>query len=390
MSTTETIPKNAYVFNTEQDGRSMFSDGDNASDDKRPVKLTALCGKLVKHWWWGSVIFDLAGFEPSGDQLTIDFNHNPDEELGYLDHFETGKELVCTGYLLPFGNDTAAKIIHRAKRGRKYQCSVTVDEYLRTETLEQEGMTAEVNGTTVKVNATTGPITIFRKYSVMGVAICSYATDKGTKTQIFNQGARDVRQEASLTHAPNPSPLDSVSERNQNMTDTPKEPALPVVDGREMFKTFCTLYGTERAAEYFAAGLDESQAKEKYFEDVKADLKKFSDESDKKDEKIAELEDKIAELEKDDENKDEKDCKDNKDHAAKEADYAAKITALETELVQVRTAAAKFGGEQTPVAGNQQQAVEPKTFMPFTPEQQAYAAQVKQDMVHSVQKQSAK
>jgi len=271
--TTQAPPKEAFTFQTRQDAKSMFADTESVSDDKRPVRLTAFTGEEVNHWWWGRCIFDRSGFRPSGSQLTIDYNHNPNQEIGYIDGWnEGGCALICTGYLLPYPNDPAdiaSKIIYRAKRGRQYQCSVTVDEYFKTEHLEEDA-SAEVNGMTVK-----GPIRIFREYSIMGVAICPYATDKGTEAKIFNN-KRGVTPDET--------------ESETNMSDKPKEPAAPVetgnsaakTDDRALFKTFCKLYGNERAAKYFADGLTEGQAKDAYFSDIQ-------DELEEKDKKIAEL-----------------------------------------------------------------------------------------------------
>ena len=77
MNDSNTPPKDAFVFKTWQNPKQMFADSGDGSNDKRPVRLVAFTGKPVKHWWWGPCIFDRKGFAASGDQITIDFNHNP-------------------------------------------------------------------------------------------------------------------------------------------------------------------------------------------------------------------------------------------------------------------------------------------------------------------------
>jgi len=51
----------------------------------------------------------------------------------------------------------------------------------------------------VKANVTTGQITIFRKYKIMGVAICSYATDKGTVSKSGVQTRGKTKDERPST-----------------------------------------------------------------------------------------------------------------------------------------------------------------------------------------------
>lgn len=349
-------PKDANRFATEQDPKKMFADvtGENADGDVRPVRLVAFTGKPMNHWWYGPCVFDRSGFEASSEQITIDFDHNPSEELGFLDKFTGDPELICEGVLLPFGNDRAAQVIHRAKRGRKYQCSVTVDEYLRTEYLE-DGTSAEVNGQIVQ-----GPITIFREYKIMGVAITPYATDKGTDTEIFNH------------KEPN----------DMSVTDNkPKEPTKNESNGRELFKKFQKLFGDVRAAKYFSDGLDEEQAKEQYIDDVKDEIVELETKVEdleaevaKKDEKIAELETQLSDGNADG-------SEDKKDDAEKE--YAAKISALESELAQLKNAAGIFKAEPAPVSGNHQTGDKPKQFSPFSPEADAYAERIQADIDRS-------
>ena len=337
-------PANSNRFATEQDPKRMFADPADqsttgeAGGDVRPVRLTAFTGQPMKHWWYGACIFDRDGFRASSEQITIDYDHNPSEELGYLDRFSGNPELICEGALIPFGQDRAAQIIHKAKNGRKYQCSVTVDEYLRTEYLE-EGMTAQVNGQTVQ-----GPITIFREYSIMGVAITPYATDKGTDTEIFKH-----------------------KEPNNMATDDKTKEPIKTDNSRELFKKFNKLFGPVKAAKYFADDLTEDEAKDKYTEEVQEEVAQLEAEIKEKDEKIADLESQLSDKSATDDGETET-----------EKEYAAKIQKLESENTQLRTAAGVFKSEPTPVSGNNPQTPEPKkAFSPLGEGNAAYAAKIK-------------
>jgi len=336
-------------FTTIQDPKKMFGEADTNSD-VHPVRLVAFTGRPVKHWWHGTCVFDRSGFKSTSDQITIDYNHDWDEELGYLDKFSGNPELICEGVLLPFGNDRAAQIIHRAKRNRKYQCSVTVDEYLRTECLD-EGMVAEVNGQVVE-----GPITIFREYTIMGVAIGPYVTDKGTAMELFNK---------------NPNLNKEPKEMTKDMTATKPESTTPKADDRSLFKKFQKLFGDPKAAKYFSDGLNEEQAKEQYIEDANAEIAV-------KDEKIAELE---GEIEK----KDKEIAELSKENSAKTddktKDFETRIAAMEDENKQLRTAAGVFNkSESDSVSGNRKQEPEKKEFSPVTDSNRAYIEKVRSDL----------
>jgi len=149
-----------------------------SEDEKEtPVRLTARTGRPTDHWYWGRCVHDLAGMHKHKSRLPIDYVHNSDEVIGYLDKFEINTDaLVCSGALVPFqADDRASEIVHKAKQKVPYESSV----YFAGDGLEIEQLSeneeAEVNGYTLK-----GPATIFRKWPLRGVAICPYGIDART------------------------------------------------------------------------------------------------------------------------------------------------------------------------------------------------------------------
>lgn len=306
-------------------------------EGKRRVRLTALSGEEMFSLWWGKCIFDRSGCTMANAKIPIDYNHDGGEILGYAESASGDPQLFLDGYLIPFKDDRAAEVIHKSKLGQPYQCSVSLAyDGLVTESLS-EGMSAQVGEKTVE-----GPATIFRKYTVDGVAICPYGTDRNTETEIFNQKKGEPMSETKV--------------------DTTKFKDEARKELQELFKKFSKKFGPAKAAKYFSDGLDEQQANEEYIAEVAAEVEEIATEIEDKDKTIAEqkslideLSAKIAELE-----------------SAIDAAASAQESASETEMRKRERAAAGFSaGHPKPLSGDTDETkVLPRKFSPLTPGQQ--------------------
>jgi len=295
---------------------------EDTGDGKRQVRLLAFTGDPVKHWWWGDCIFDRSGCVIENERIPIDYNHDWEDSIGYLDRFSGEKELVCEGFLIPYDkpDDRATEVIYKAERGQPYQCSVMVGEYIEIEEVPKD-YTAQVNGMTVA-----GPITIYRKYTIAGVAICPYGTDPQTSTTLFNKG------------------------QNMPQAQTAQTPETKTQEnGRELFKRFQKLFGAEKAAKYFSDGLTEEEAKDEFIDESNESL-------DEKDKQIAELTARVSELESTVADRDAQiaELQTQVTGSGESGEFAKKkVEQLTQENEQLKNAAQNFGGEPTPVSGNQ-------------------------------------
>ncbi|MDR1957599.1 MAG: hypothetical protein LBQ54_00885 [Planctomycetaceae bacterium] len=319
----ETIPQEAHSFRMEPGHSFQLEQPDG--EGRHRVRLTAFTGDPVTHWWWGRCVFDRSGFTASSEKIPIDYNHKMDDAIGWLETFSGEKELVCEGWLVPYPenkSDRASEIIYKAKQGQPYQCSVMVGDYLDIEEVPEK-YTAEVNGMTVE-----GPVVIYRKYTIAGVAICPYGTDANTSTTVFNKGK-------------------PMAIEKKETDENPGKPAEP--DGRELFKTFCKKYGKERAANYFADGLDEEQADDKFIEESASEIETLTA--------------KVAEL-----------TAENETLTAKIAELEAQIagsgagtegTGEKEEFRRWQQAGKGFNAEGKPVSGNTAAPAAKKTYSPL-------------------------
>ena len=345
---TEERPANAFLFRTLEKNNFSIKE----VDGKYAISLVGFSGKPFFHWWWGMCVFDRAGATVPFDKIPIDFNHDFYEGIGYLDTFSGETEFTASGYLLPTDEpgDRAREIIFKKDRGMPYQCSVMLGETNFIEEFVSEGETAEVNGEIVA-----GPITIFRKFEVLSVAICLYGTD--TNTTVFNN-------------------------QRQGAYSMPKETPAGNVSAREEAKKFAKKFGNDRGFKYFSEGLTEEQASDAYIGEVVVEL-------DEKDQRIAELEAKnselvakIAELEA--VIAEIRAAESTESNAASETApvSAEEFAKLRQQVNQFGQAAGHAGGEQQPLSGGGP-SPEKREFSPLKKGLRAFAARAKTEAANA-------
>jgi len=163
-----------------------FALGDNGDGAKTaPIKMVARSGKPIEHWYWGRVVHDLAGMKLHKHRLPIDYCHDHDQIIGYLNKFESESgDLVCSGALVPYGDDDrATEIIHKSSKGVPYEASINFGGGgIKIEELS-EGQVAQVNGYQLE-----GPAAIIREWPLRGVAVCPYGADQNTSSQFAQSG----------------------------------------------------------------------------------------------------------------------------------------------------------------------------------------------------------
>lgn len=345
----ENRPAGALQFR--QPGAGNFSI-EKQQDGKYSVRLIAFSGKEFSHWWWGRCIFDRSGVVLEHDKIPIDFDHDPTEGVGYLDTFSGETELSCGGFLLPFKEgDRANEIIAKKENGMPYQCSVSLGDLFEWEYVKP-GQFAEVNGITVEGGV--DGIMIFRKFSVIGVAICLYGSD--SNTAVFNN---------------------SNNNKGENLMGTTIEPNKTKDDsdaGRQLYKKYVTKFGVPRGGKYFADGLSEDQANDAYIEDVSSEVTE-------KDKRIAELEAKVSELEKAVAEKDKR-IAELEAQQSGEGEAAAvnseEFKKLQEENKRFKAAGGNAGGESSPVSAGGVDSATKKEFSPLPENLRKFGAKVKQ------------
>lgn len=181
-TTTKSVPTAALRFNI---GEVAIDNRNGENAKSAPVTLKARSGQPIEHWFWGKVVHDLSGMKLHKQRLAIDYNHNADEVIGYLNHFDiTSGDLIASGALVPYkGEDRATEIIFKSQQGVPYEASI----FFGGDGIEVEeigdGEEADVNGYKLQ-----GPAAIIRSWPLRGVAICPYGADANTETRLAEGG----------------------------------------------------------------------------------------------------------------------------------------------------------------------------------------------------------
>ena len=241
---------------SEQEGKAVW-----------PVDMDILTGVPLFNSEMGGdngwFIIDLETVVFHKPRLTMDYNHNENEIIGYVEGFEVDENgLHATGSIVPFDDkDRASEIIYKNKNGVPYEVSPTVLPYAAEVEDLADGETAVVNGTEQN-----GPIRIYRKLPVRGAAICPYGTDRHTNATVLSEkGAVMAKSKGKLSEdkiiddANNTPPIDE-----ETLDDEQTTSAHP--DLEEMIAEF----GEAAGLRYYREGISFEDAQKNEYAELKA------------------------------------------------------------------------------------------------------------------------
>jgi hypothetical protein len=248
-----TVPSDALML---ESGPFTLAAGD-AVEGKTPVKMRARSGQPLNHWYWGRVVHDMAGFAAADKTIPIDYCHENDEVLGFLDKFTPSADgLDVAGALVQFGQDRSAEVIHKAKAGVPYQASIFFEPQVLEDVLP--GAETEVNGYQLA-----GPALVIRKWSLRGVAVCPYGYDPKTSTRLSAGIAGDVPvqfvtppQETAMSATPAADTKPADTKPTELATKPAEGPfdADPLTKFRAELKKFSDAFGAENGLKWFNEG----------------------------------------------------------------------------------------------------------------------------------------
>jgi len=278
-----------------------FELGDNGEGSKTaPVRILARTPGVVTHWFWGRTVHDLDGVIIEKERLPLDYVHDDNQILGYVNHHErTERGLEVSGALTPFGEtDRAAEVLHKSRAGVPYEASI----YFGGEGIEieevDEDETVEVNGGEFQ-----GPGLVFRKWPLRGVAVCPYGADSRTVTELkggqsFPFSLREKKEDEIMAgkdteHAGEEASKAVESPEQQGKTqqtaeapeaveaETPQadEPGQGVESEREKVKAeiarFVEAFGPEKGHQWWSEGKSFEEAQALRAEELAAENKKL-------------------------------------------------------------------------------------------------------------------
>ncbi len=233
--------------------------------------VQALGGEIIDHWWFGRVIQDLDGMSMGGDKIPLDYNHF--EVIGYAELQSKDEVLKLGATIVPFEKDRGAEVAHKIGEGVPYQASI---DYVPTKPDEllyeyiDEGEMTHVNGKEFE-----GPLTVVRKWTLHGLAICPHGADSDTSVKAQQSMNKENTMEVSI--------MEKTNEKEVQAQD------VPVVDSRAEFRQFVAEFGAKKAGEYFQKGLTFEQAEKQSASDTKAELEALKQSTAETEKELAEL-----------------------------------------------------------------------------------------------------
>jgi hypothetical protein len=222
-------------------GSFLLAAGDGDAVTAHPFRGVAISGEVLDHWYWDRFVLDPSGVEPRSDSVLLDWCHDYDNQIGYLDSFVVqNSQLVVSGAIVPYPEnpeDKATEVLTKTKRSggkMRWQMSVdfgsTLDGDMDIEFCPT-GATVQVAG---KLHA--GPLTVIRRWPLNAVALCPHGYDAKTTAQL-SEGSSGVNLSLpaeflatkQLSGGLAPAPLSSL--KGHPMSETkltpPDAPATP-------------------------------------------------------------------------------------------------------------------------------------------------------------------
>lgn len=257
---------------------ATFELGDNGPGAKSaPVRLLARSKEPVPTFM-GAFVHDLSGCVHK-DRVAIDYCHFDEEILGYINKFNVGEAgLELAGALCPYGeSDRAGEIMAKAAQGVPYEASIDFRPRKKEDIVIEEvkdGEKCEVNGRIMD-----GPLTVFRRWPLTGVAICPHGRDGETSTMLMTANKNEGELEVTIMDKviePVVKGAGQLAVPPETKVEEPKKEDKPTESAdRVLFKALVTKFGQVRGAEYFGLGLSLEAAGEKYVEALTADHAKL-------------------------------------------------------------------------------------------------------------------
>ena len=171
-------------------GNVQFIEGNSDGVVKHPIRMLARTNQPLDHWYWGRIVHDMEGMKFHKDSIVVDYCHDEDKIIGYLDsHGTSDSGFTCEGALVRIPGGKAEEVIVNGANGVPYEASIYWDPDSGV-IVEQigEGMSSEVNGFTFH-----GPGVIIRECKLRAVAVCPHGYDMNAETQFTTPGNRNVK-----------------------------------------------------------------------------------------------------------------------------------------------------------------------------------------------------
>lgn len=217
--------------------------------EEKRVKIKVITSSILEHPGLGRFRVKTETAAPSKDRVPLDYNHNEEEVIGYVENFQCSADAITADGVVLIGDDSsdAAKTFaQNIDGGVPFEASAFLD-LSEAESVELEDGVTEWSGALIR-----------------GVAICPYGTDRKT-TVSLKMGETNfvVRLKNSNNEDEEMDEEKKVSIEDQKKDDS-KNP-------REELEEMIEEFGLERGVDFFRRGVSIEEAREEDYQSLKAE-----------------------------------------------------------------------------------------------------------------------
>lgn len=234
------------------------------------AKVVILTGQPIERADLGRFVVDLATITTHKDRLSVDFDHDEQLPLGYIENIEYIEGIGLVGvatFSAPNENDKAAEILQRLIDGFPFEVSPTLELY-EPETLA-DGEKTTINGYEVE-----GELDIYRNVKLRGVGIVLFGTDPNTKiTELKNEKLITLKNGVNMMSKKitDEDALVKLADTTETEQTTEKEEKKP--EYLQLLEDMISAFGIEAGVNYYRQGLTIEEAEKLDY----AELKKLRD-----------------------------------------------------------------------------------------------------------------
>lgn len=216
--------------------------------EEKRVNIKVITSSTLEHPGLGRFRVKTETAAPSKDRVPLDYNHNEEEVIGYVENFQCTADAITADGVVLIGDDSsdAAKTFaQNIDGGVPFEASAFLD-LSEAESVELEDGVTEWSGALIR-----------------GVAICPYGTDRKT-TVSLKMGETNfvVRLKNS-----NNEDEEMDEEKKVSIEDQKTDPKNPREELEEMIEEF----GIERGVDFFRRGVSIEEAREEDYQSLKAE-----------------------------------------------------------------------------------------------------------------------
>jgi hypothetical protein len=193
-------------------------------DGKYHCEAVVLSGFVLQNKKLGQFRIDLESLLYHKERLTVDYNHEPDNILGYAENFRVMAEGLVADVYLVESIDQVKTIIDLIVAGTPFEMSPSINE--------EEGILETEDG-----------IKIYKNVPMRGVAVCPFGTDRFTTLTLLKEETMSTKPKLVTTN---------LSDENATKTDEKPEKKVKDPDLAE----FIDVYGTEKGLELWQSNAD--------------------------------------------------------------------------------------------------------------------------------------